>query len=101
DLRVSSIHSALSAALSTLNPWSSRLFKRLWIFEGSVDADSVEMVCVDPELPKTAILDSLKDLFEAHLIAPSQRGPSKRSFRLSQISREYSRSFVAQEDRKA
>jgi predicted ATPase len=101
ELKLTPVHAALSAALSTLNPWSSLLFKRLWIFNGLFDSDSAEAICGDEVLPKEAILGGLKDLWEAHLIIRCQSNFTKRSFRLSQICREYSRSFSRSGERQA
>ncbi len=95
-----SMLSVFSAALSTLNPWASLLFRRLWIFEGSFDLEAVEAVCVDEKLPKAAVLDSLKALLETYLIVGGNRGPAKRSFRLSQICREYSRSLTTSNEKR-
>jgi predicted ATPase len=77
---------AMRTSLGVLSPWAQVLFRRLSVFSGPFAAEAVEEVCAyDQNLPRSAVLAALRELFEVHLIQPFHSPRPSKAFFLSRL----------------
>ncbi|HWD37721.1 MAG TPA: NACHT domain-containing protein, partial [Fimbriimonas sp.] len=79
----SAIENGMRATLLLLSPTAQKLFARLNVFHGPFSAESIEAVCTDKELPKDAVLSSLRELVEVQFVQRYKATRLTRAFYLA------------------
>jgi predicted ATPase/DNA-binding CsgD family transcriptional regulator len=68
-------------------PTEQLLWARLSVFAGEVDLTAVEAVCVDPQLPRAALLDSIEGLIRQSVLTADTSGETARYTMLQSLRR--------------